>query len=250
MNEDIEMNSLLSKALDEYSSMMSREKKSKILTLVKNTRMISPIRRKDNGRIKKFSKAEKVDLIAIKNKKNHSYLPVFTDWKQVEKWKAKDVNFVFFDWRDYINFLEKNEKILGIVMNPFDQNVIFSVEEIKKNADVLESFRQGESVKVGIPEKYPEKMVNILKNFLVTQKNVNAVYLLLMIRDMNKDSSYLLVIDAEEENEAQYDLIAEKGFPHLNCGERLDFVSINSEFGKSVVKSYEPFYIKIKSEKC
>lgn len=60
------------------------------------------------------------------------------------------------------------------------------------------SMKKGETVMLGIPEKYPADIVDALKEYLPSLSSVKSAYLMLMIKNRN-DKSYLLIVYTDDE---------------------------------------------------
>ena len=76
-------------------------------------------------------------------------------------------------------------------------------------------------------------------HFFSTNKLVEKAYLLWMVR--GKEGSYLLILDSKIEPNNLYPQVGEFCTPFLN-GKFLDMVSVDSEFGKNVIKGHKAFY--------
>ena len=105
-----------------------------------------------------------------------------------------------------------------------------------------QSFPNGTKVKLGLPAEYPEEMTKAICRAVKSNKNVHALYLLLMIID--KEQSYLIVADFEGDKDSIFGMIANAGMPYSN-GKYLDLVRFDSEFGRNAVKDVKPFYKSI-----
>lgn len=157
------------------------------------------------------------------------------------------------------------EKVDGAVINPFGFNFILdknmagiidnavkeenekeaSKKPIPKSGEAVmceQSFPNGTKVKLGLPAEYPEEMTKAICRAVKSNKNVHALYLLLMIID--KEQSYLIVADFEGDKDSIFGMIANAGMPYSN-GKYLDLVRFDSEFGRNAVKDVKPFYKSI-----
>ena len=115
------------------------------------------------------------------------------------------------------------EKVDGAVINPFGFNFILdknmagiidnavkeenekeaSKKPIPKSGEAVmceQSFPNGTKVKLGLPAEYPEEMTKAICRAVKSNKNVHALYLLLMIID--KEQSYLIVADFEGDKDS------------------------------------------------
>lgn len=231
-----------------YNENPTQDLKDNILDVLAREQVLSPISISEDlnnkNEMENLTQDKKLNLINIKDEQGNIYLPIFTDWNQIDKWNINEIKAMAFTLAEYVKFLNSNRDIYGIVINPFDHNVVFKSEEIIAYVKKSQNFIANESVKIGIPKKYPHKMVDFLKSYLKEKPLINKAYLLLMVREINNEESFLLVIDSEQDNTNYYDDISRQALPFLNKRQKLDFVSSKSEFGKSAIQEQVAFYIK------
>lgn len=81
-----------------------------------------------------------------------------------------------------------------------------------QNAVIKEQVTEKDTkVMVGEPAVYPQKMIDAICRFLKTNRNVNAVYLRLMIKD--SEQSYLIVVDFHGDKNEVFSGVANTGGP-------------------------------------
>lgn len=186
----------------------------------------------------------------ITSSQDKSFYPFFTDWNEFRKYDKEQKfggNIATFD--DIKYFIDKAD---GISINPFGVNITLSKEMV----NVIESVAKGlpqkineqvvekdTKVMLGEPAEYPHEMIDAICKYLKTNKNINAAYLRLMIKD--NEQSYLIIVDFSGDKNEVFSGIANAGAPYSN-GKYLDFVPLSSSFGKDAVKNVEPFYKKKK----
>ena len=189
----------------------------------------------------------------ITNSENKRIYPFFTDWNEFRRFD-KEQKFsgniaTFEDIKYLIN------KADGISINPYGVNITLT----KDMLNVIESVAKGSpqntlikeqvaekdtKVMLGEPAEYPQKMIDEVCKYLKTNKNVNAAYLRLMVK--NNEQSYLIVVDFSGDKNEVFSGIANAGGPFSN-GKFLDFVPLTDDFGKSAVEKVESFYKKKRS---
>lgn len=186
----------------------------------------------------------------ITNSEDKRIYPLFTDWNEFRRFdKEQKFSGNIATFEDIKYFIDKAD---GISINPYGVNITLT----KDMLNVIESVAKGSSqntfikeqvaekdtkVMLGEPAKYPQKMIDEICKYLKTNKNVNAAYLRLMVKD--NEQSYLIVVDFSGDKNQIFGGIANAGVP-FSDGKYLDFVPLTSEFGKSAVEKVEPFYKK------
>jgi hypothetical protein len=186
-----------------------------------------------------------IKIIHLSDDAGNKYIPAFTDWNELRKWcSKKDIKTLILSFDDYKTIVSSADSSLnGFVLNPFGQNIMFNKDLIQKVEDNTVTIVKGESVMLGIPEKYPVKMIDALKQFLPSISLVNSAYLLWMVRGEN-DRSLLLIVDADGDYNKVFGKIADIAVNYLEENEKLDFVPLAEEFGKNAVEGHSPFYLK------
>lgn len=189
----------------------------------------------------------------IENTANQQFFLAFTDWEELGKWhkseKQQTLILTFDDLAAMV--LDEKGNSDGFVINPYGGNIVFNrglvkalrdEKERRANGGVVEhEVKKDTSVQLGQPRVYPQELVNAISDHLKKQKNVQAAYLQLMVKD--GEQSYLVVVDFTGDRRALFDGIAKVAMPHLN-GMFIDLVPMNSDFGLNATRSVEPFYKK------
>jgi len=193
----------------------------------------------------------KINFSIIENTANQQFILVFTDWEELGKWKKNENQQVLILTFDDLAamVLNKEGNLEGFVINPyggnitFNKNMIAALKEHKeqhKTGGVVEHVvKKDTSVQLGEPRIYTREMVNAISNYLKKQKNVQAAYLQLMVKE--GEQSYLIIIDFEGDRRKTFDGIANAAMSYLN-GMFIDLVPYDSDFGRSATKNIEPFY--------
>lgn len=188
----------------------------------------------------------------ITNSENKSFYPFFTDWNEFRRFdKEQKFSGNIATFNDIEYFIDKAD---GISINPYGVNITLTKEMLQ----VIESVAKGSpqntvineqviekdtKVMLGEPAVYPQKMIDAICKFLKDNRNINAAYLRLMIKD--NEQSYLIIVDFHGDKNEVFSGIANAGAPFSN-GLCLDFVPLSSSFGKNAVVKVEPFYKKKK----
>lgn len=70
-----------------------------------------------------FENDTDMEFQVLTSKDDKIYYPIFTDWKELNKFIKEDVSTVILDFHNYISLVENNN-VSGIVINPFGENMI------------------------------------------------------------------------------------------------------------------------------
>ena len=188
----------------------------------------------------------------ITNSEDKSFYPFFTDWNEFRRFdKEQKFSGNIATFEDIKYFIDKAD---GISINPYGANITLTkdmcnvIESVAKglsqNTVIKEQVAEKDSkVMLGEPAEYPQKMIDEICKYLKTNKNVNAAYLRLMVKD--NEQSYLIIVDFSGDKNEVFSGIANAGVPFSN-GKYLDFVPLSSSFGKGAVANLIPFYKKKK----
>ncbi len=179
-----------------------------------------------------------------------AWLPAFTDWPEFEK--AYDKNVWSSNVVTYDDLIALSENMSGIVINckgvplQLNDNNKKMIEDYRKERDNPRTdsvdkvtVQKDTKIWLGEPKEYPENMIEAVKAYMRTQKPIRKAYLQLMIA--HAEQSFLLIVDADTDQETLFNGIAAAANPHLN-GMVLHLASIGD--WAEHIKSVEPFYKK------
>ena len=169
------------------------------------------------------------------------FLPIFSDWLEITKWKRKNLQTIILNITDCKFIVNDSDKYSGIILNPYGDNIAFSKEQVNNLFSEQQATKKETTVQIGEPAKYPTKMINNLKDYLSTLSSVSSAYLLYMIKDGEK--SYLLIVDSDNPKK-DFSEIGTLSSSYLDKNELLNIVPLNTQFGKEAVKDKMPFYTK------
>jgi len=175
---------------------------------------------------------------------NSEFLPVFTDWDELRKWRnIPDEQTLITSYDDVCTLIQEKSHFAGFVVNPWGHNLLITPELIQRfNTPVSTPWtvKEETQVLIGPPANYPHGLTNAVSNYLKTQKNVKRAYLVLMNR--GGESSFLIVVDFTGDRDATFSGIAAVAVPHLQKGELLDMIPLEPGFAETVANDYQPFY--------
>ena len=196
-----------------------------------------------------------INFSIIENTANQKFFLAFTNWDELRKWhNAENQQTLIMTFDDLASMaLNKDSNIEGFAINPFGGNVMFNKamiaslkaeKERRASGGVVEHVvKKDTTVQLGQPRVYPKELVNAISGYLKTQKNVQAAYLQLMIKE--GEQSYLIILDFTGDRKEIFDGIAKASMKYLK-GMFIDFVPYDSDFGRGAAKNIEPFYRKKK----
>lgn len=188
----------------------------------------------------------------ITNSEDKSFYPFFTDWNEFRRFdKEQKFSGNIATFEDIKYFIDKAD---GISINPYGVNITLTKDMLNviesaaegslQNTVIKEQAAEKESkVMLGEPAEYPQKMIDEICKYLKTNKNVNAAYLRLMVKD--NEQSYLIIVDFSGDKNVVFSSIANAGVLFSN-GKNLDLVPLSSGFGKEATENIIPFYKKKK----
>ncbi|OLS11382.1 enhanced serine sensitivity protein SseB [Lacticaseibacillus zeae] len=176
-------------------------------------------------------------VVMLTDDNGHDYLPIFTDQANFAKSPDHD-HFAVATIADCANFLYEDRDIFGVVINPYDENMVLSRANLFYVAKP-DQAKHGEAVRISEPPRETADLVEQLREYLPKMPTVHAAYLVTMIR-ADDAQSLLLVVDADKDA----DLHALVGFAEAYLPETQQFhVSpTDNELGRYVSGEFSPFY--------
>ena len=243
VNAPIENPELIVKIQD-YTKSQSDKDENALRAALLHSKFLAPVNvreRKDGAKREQvLQKDTRANLINIEDSQHCVYLPAFTDWSEVIKWNEdEEMKTAVFTLQDYARIIANNQELTGIVINPYGENLVLDRETIGGIVLGKRVMKKGEPVATGLPQDYPEQMVQALTRYFDKSKIIKCAYLLWMVR--NEEQSYLLVLDSNEDLEEIYPKIGDVCKPHLH-GKFVDMVPLCSSLGTDVTKNHQPFY--------
>lgn len=233
-------NTKLVKLMDQVKKDHNRKRKEALFEQLKKAQFLSPISDPElTAQDKGVHREETMGIISIGDIYDNWYLPVFTDWDELYKWKRKKVKAIVLSLKDYLPVIQNKEDLNGLVINPFGQNIVIN-KAILQQLFVVE---QKSHVMIGIPKKYPDKLVKAVRKKLSHIPFVNSAYLLWIVRE-NGEQGYLMILDAPGHEQEAFQTVGKLAEEYLEEGEVMDFLSLESRFGHDAVDGQTPFYCK------
>lgn len=190
----------------------------------------------------------RVRFLMLHTQDKVAYLPAFTDEESLAKgnWAGGVVpKAMVVTLEDYCTMILSSPKgANGIVINPFEESLQVPRSTLARlnGKAVPHIVKKDTEVKLGEPKEYPQELVDAVKGYLKTKKEVSKAYLQQMIRD--GEESYLLIVDFDGIDRKQlFEGIAEAASPYLK-DKLLDMVPYTEAFGQQAAQKVHPFYSK------
>lgn len=190
-----------------------------------------------------------VKIFVLENANKQKFLPAFTDWYELTKWKNnEDPKTLIINFDTYAKMLlEGDGECEGFVIDPFGVNLLFTkeiMERIKQVSDARKKDNQlptGEGIHLGLPKIYPTDLMDTVKEVLQKHDSVEEAYIQMMVK--NEEQTFLIVVKHQELEGDLFQEIGSAARPYLKeIG--LNVVSMDTAFGKESTKDIAPFYKK------
>ena len=220
------------------------------LRLMKTAHFLSPViidkvSTPDENGVTTLEKNTTIKFITLEIADNQLFLPVFTDWIELRKWRnIANEQTLITTYDDLCTMVEKTAAHAGFVINPCGESILITRDLIEQfnNPQPLQSYtvKEDTQVKIGIPADYPKAMTNAISKYLKSQKNVKSAYLVLMEKE--GEQSFLIAVDFTRNRQITFNGIASAATPHLKKEQFIDMVSLDSGIGINISSKYSPFY--------
>lgn len=180
------------------------------------------------------------------------YLPVFSDMEQVEKWngKADNVRMFTMDFEHIANILQQMDEDVGMVLNPYTDNLMMKRAMVLKWYETLQISKNGHA-NHAIPVEmagsayalnpYPFQLSNVVCEAAKGVPSINALWLRGI--KFNDEHSYLLVVDFTGDRQAAFAPLGEAAKKFIGS-KPLHIVQRDDGFGGKVVEGITPIYTK------
>lgn len=222
--------------------------------VVMNTRFVTPAylsekpELNENGTVV-FTEEIKLRIPAMSDGEGGFFYAMFTDKEEYDQWTGTEkLECITLTFDNYVELIQENEDIAGVVLNPFSDNLVFTrinmlhlktQKELKTKGVAVHTVTQDMQVMIGEPKEYPRELVEVLKRYLPDVPEVKRAWIRLMLK--NNNPSLLLVADLSGNATEIFKELAEVVKPYLKKM-YIDMVSYKDEFGRNAVEGAEPFY--------
>ncbi|MCR4647004.1 MAG: enhanced serine sensitivity protein SseB [Oscillospiraceae bacterium] len=197
-----------------------------------------------------------VKFVLFSNPSGERYFPLFTDNVEINKWPDREKHqLAAITYADLCQFFKREEenpnrtdKLTGIVINPFAQNIMVPTESMMKILNT-EALAPGTKIQIGDLKEKPQELLDALNEAMPGEDAISKAYLRVMKREDKPNPNFLLVLDIDVvelgDNGVKelFDRVAEVAKPHLR-GVELAIVPASNNFGVAALKDAVPFYEK------
>ncbi len=198
-----------------------------------------------------FTEEIKLRIPAMSDGEGGFFYTMFTDKEEYAQWTGTEkFECITLTFDNYVELIQENEDIAGVVLNPFSDNLVFTrinmlhlktQKELKTRGVAVHTVTQDMQVMIGEPKEYPRELVEVLKRYLPGVPEVKKAWIRLMLK--NNNPSLLLVADLSGNAVEIFKELAEVAKPYLKKM-YIDMVSYKEDFGRNAVEGAEPFYEK------
>jgi len=237
-------------AIETIQNVSTNDTQNAYFKALKNARFLSPVtitpRPEPGGAEGKvtLNAGTKISFLGFTDINGETYLPVYTDWPALKKWRdIPDEQTIITSFDDISGMVMRDSNYIGFVVNPYSHSSLVTRDIINCiNAGPVNEWTVEEDTPVllGTPADYPFALKEAVGVYLMSQVNVNGAWLVLMEKDGEK--SFLIVVDFIGDRQATFNGIASVAVPKLREGELIDMVSADSDFGQKVIQGFSPFY--------
>lgn len=222
--------------------------------VVMNTRFVTPAYLSEKPELNEdgtvvFTEEIKLRIPAMSDGEGGFFYAMFTDKEEYDQWTGTEkLECITLTFDNYVELIQENEDIAGVVLNPFSDNLVFTrinmlhlktQKELKTKGVAVHTVTRDMQVMIGEPKEYPRELVEVLKRYLPDVPEVKRVWIRLMLK--NNNPSLLLVADLSGNATEIFKELAEVVKPYLKKM-YIDMVSYKDEFGRNAVEGAEPFY--------
>ncbi|MCI8360080.1 MAG: enhanced serine sensitivity protein SseB [Clostridiales bacterium] len=191
--------------------------------------------------------AARVTLLTGKDDRH--YFPAFTSREEWKKWQAssgQQTAVAQFD--DYVDLLDKDSQVAGLVINPFGAALMLSREDVarlKKSKDsfsfpsTMQKMETGTKIRLRDPSEEADDLRRAMADYLKTCPQIQSAYLCIM--DKDGEESFLVVLQPNVSDRSVADGLAKASLPYLR-NKPLNVASALSEVGERVRMSFSAFY--------
>lgn len=200
-----------------------------------------------------IEKGTTVELDLLVRDDNQTFLPVFTDWPELKKWRVRgDEQTLISTYDDLNGMIMRDQKYAGFIINVASSQMCIDrtlMAEINGSVVSRTDFgphavEQDTPVRIGIPNHADlprELLIALVKDFKM-QPHIKTAWLVLIERK----GSFLLVVNFTGDEASTFKRILQIGTPHLKQNELLRAIKFDPQDKENlsayVARACEPFY--------
>lgn len=181
-----------------------------------------------------------------------SFFPAFTDWNELRKFTGPAVQkTVALTFDHYAAMLASNPKMAGFVVNPMGQSLTLDRELVAKLAAQKQQragythqmLEKDTKIVLGEAKDCPQALLDAVRLAARDLPQVKRLFLRLMSRADQPQSSYLIVVDHSGDRDQVLSTIADAARPHLK-NRQVSMVPFESNLGQAAAADTQPFFAR------
>lgn len=189
-----------------------------------------------------------LELITIKNPHGDVFIPFFTSHRALQQFAKRYVDYYKINCLRLFDLIQT----ASAVLNPNSYGKEFSSQEIKsilmiaRNLKIKAiSYNEEETINYRRCERSMGYITKAASKFLSKQENVDAAYVVEMIRGCEKPQ-ILMVIDMIGSTRKLFVPLSKYISKYTKPGDNLCFITCEEEMGRKAAKAADAFYIRKK----
>lgn len=217
------------------------EGRNTFFSQIKLAQLLVPQHRQENG---------VMGIATLRNDKQQMLIPAFTCAEQYRKWLVPEDEAAVFSYEKLKQIvIRSNQKLDGIVINPFDQGMILLLKQICEIDTVVDGYHMEASPREGTIQFYPpfETPYSFIETMIELFDFESCVYTAwLMLSQAENEVMPKLTILADFDGERP-DLsrkLAHVLRPFLKPGDHFEFLKADYTLIQIANQTVKPFYTK------
>lgn len=185
----------------------------------------------------KNDKNSELTIMLLVNNQNEHYFQAYTDMDSYNEWQESSLsNSYVLTFDEYAHIISSSDDtIRGMVLNPFNENIIIDKDTIK---DIFNM----DKMTIDQESSCDEQIVDTIEKIITIEQSITKAY----IFNAKKENvpGYLLVLENDHSN--QKELFSQVGNKIIEeIGEiNIDIIDADDEIAKEVISQRKPFYEK------
>ncbi|MBQ6042035.1 MAG: enhanced serine sensitivity protein SseB [Oscillospiraceae bacterium] len=189
-----------------------------------------------------------MELVTTQNPDGDIFIPFFTSYRSLQQFAKRFVNCYRLNCLRLFDLIQS----ANAVLNPNSYGKEFSSQEIKsilmvaRNLNIPAiSMKEEETIEYRKCQRNVDHLLRPVTRFLAKQSNVDACYLVEMIRGCEKPQ-ILFVFDMNGNTRKLFFPLSKYLQSYTKQGDSLVFISLEEPAAKKAIQDVDPFYIRKK----
>ena len=189
-----------------------------------------------------------MELVTTQNPDGDIVIPICTSYRSLQQFAKRYVNCYRLNCLRLFDLIQS----ANAVLNPNSYGKEFSSQEIKsilmvaRNLNIPAiSMKEEETIAYRKCDRNVDHLLRPITRYLARQANVDACYLVEMIRGCEKPQT-LFVFDMSGNTRKLFFPLSKYLQSYTKSGDSLVFISLEEQAAKKAVQDIEPFYVRKK----